>query len=93
MSLLRHILTALQIPRVTYARVYTDYAFHLTDNAKQWAIGIPSMFADAIGLAPFKDVFWSTSSQPDSPYKPNATEMLPGRLFDFETGSTTNTDQ
>lgn len=32
------------------------------------------MFADAIGLAPFKDVFWSTSNQSGQPnaFEPNA---------------------
>ena len=63
MSLPRHILQALQIPRVTHARASDDYAVHLKDRTKsQWNIGISSMFADAIGLAPFKDVLWSTSS-------------------------------
>ena len=37
------------------------------------------MFADAIGLAPFKDVLWSTSLQPDAPYQPTPEEVLPER--------------
>ncbi|CAF4204876.1 unnamed protein product [Rotaria sp. Silwood2] len=88
MSLPRHILTALQIPRVTHARTSTDYAFHLHGKAQQWAIGISSMFADAMGLAPFKDVFWSTSFQPGSPYKPDAEEVLPEREILIATLST-----
>ena len=35
MSLPKHILTTLQIPRMTYARVSTGYAFHLTGQAQQ----------------------------------------------------------
>ncbi|CAM2722812.1 unnamed protein product [Rotaria socialis] len=88
MSLPRHILTALQIPRVTHARTSTDYAFHLRGKAQQWAIGISSMFADAMGVAPFKDVFWSTSFQPGSPYKPDAKEVLPEREILIATLST-----
>ncbi|CAF4953399.1 unnamed protein product [Rotaria sp. Silwood1] len=65
MNLPRHILQALQIPRVTHARTSIDYAVHLVFPIKaQWAIGISSMLADAIGLAPFKDVFWSSSFEP-----------------------------
>ncbi|CAF3711072.1 unnamed protein product [Rotaria sp. Silwood1] len=88
MSLPRHILSALQIPRVTQARASTDYAFHLDGKAQQWTIGISSMFVDAIGLTPFKDVFWSTSLQPGSPYKPNAEEVLPEREILIATLST-----
>jgi hypothetical protein len=77
MSLPRHILTALEIPRVTHARASTDYFFHLTAGTQQWAIGISSMFADAIGLVPFKDVFWSTSLEPGSVYKESPHEVLP----------------
>lgn len=88
MSLPRHILTALEIPRVTQARTSTDYAVHLDGNAQQWAIGISNMFVDAIGLAPFKDVFWSTSLQPGSPYKSNAREVLPDREILVATLST-----
>ena len=58
MSLPRHILQALEIPRVTHARVSADYAVHLEIPIKgQWTIGISSMLVDAIGIAPFKDVF------------------------------------
>ncbi|CAF0939280.1 unnamed protein product [Adineta steineri] len=89
MSLPRHILQALEIPRVTHARVSDDYAVHLKDSKKsQWNIGISSMFADAIGLAPFKDVLWSTSEQPGSPYIPSAMEQLPEREILIATLST-----
>ncbi|CAF1238587.1 unnamed protein product [Adineta ricciae] len=88
MSLPRHILSALLIPRVTQARASTDYALHLEGEVQQWAIGISSMFLDAIGLAPFKDVFWSTSIQPDAPYKSNPKEVLPEREAFIATLST-----
>jgi hypothetical protein len=89
MSLPRHILTALEIPRVTQTRVSTDYAFHLEGKAQQWTIGISSMFADAIGLAPFKDVFWSTASQPGAAnYTPTAHEIQARREIAIATLST-----
>jgi len=89
MSLPRHILQALEIPRVTHARASDDYAVHLRDQSKsQWNIGISSMFADAIGLAPFKDVLWSTSVQPGSPYTSAAMEVLPDREILIATLST-----
>ena len=89
MSLSRHILTALEVPRVTHARASTDYAVHLkTPATLQWAIGISSMFVDALGIAPFKDVLWSTSEQPDSPYGTSAREVLPDREILIATLST-----
>ncbi len=88
MSLPRHILHALQVPRVTHARVSFDYTYQIIGEEQTWAIGIPSMFADAIGLAPFKDVFWSTSLQPNSSYKPSPEEVLPDRAILVATLST-----
>jgi hypothetical protein len=88
MSLPRHILTALQIPRVTHTRTSTDYYFHIVGKAEQWAMGISSMFAEAIGLASFKDVFWSTSLQPGAPYKGEPHEVLPEREILIATLST-----
>jgi hypothetical protein len=88
LSLPRHILTALQIPRVTHARISPDYAGHLEGKAQQWAIGISSMFADAIGLAPFKDVFWSSTLEPGAPYKGSPREVLPDREIAIATLST-----
>jgi hypothetical protein len=88
MSLPRHILTALEIPRVTHTRASNDYALHIMHIEEQWTIGISSMFADAIGLAPFKDVFWSTSVQPGRSYGPDTKEVLPEREILIATLST-----
>jgi hypothetical protein len=89
MSLPRYILAAIEIPRVTQTRVSTDYALHLEGKAQQWTIGISSMFADAIGIAPFKDVFWSTASQPGSTnYTPTAHEIQAKREVAIATLST-----
>ncbi|CAF0989399.1 unnamed protein product, partial [Rotaria sordida] len=68
MSLPCHILSALQIPRVTQARTSTDYAFHLHGKAQQWTIGISSMFTDAIEVLPEREILIATlSTGPVSP--------------------------
>lgn len=46
------------------ARVSNDYQ----PGNEQWKIGISSMFAHALGVAPFKDNFWTTTNQPGNPY-------------------------
>ncbi|XP_041369682.1 uncharacterized protein LOC121383654 [Gigantopelta aegis] len=71
MSNSRHALTALEIPVVTQIRVSGDYH----PGKDQWKIGVSSMLSHAVGLAPFKDTFWTTSVQPGNPYgktEPNA---------------------
>jgi hypothetical protein len=89
MSFPRHFLQALQIPRVTHARASDDYAVSLMNRKKpQWNIGITSMFLHALGIAPFKDVLWSTLIQPGSPYGSTATEELPDRQILIATLST-----
>jgi len=70
MSLSRHILQSLEIPAVTQARASTDYH----PGATQWNVGQTSIFAHAVGIAPTKDNYWSTSVQPGNPYKDNPTE-------------------
>ena len=48
----------------------------------QWMIGISSILAHAMAIAPFKDNFWTTTTQPGNPYgwhficKPERQYML-----------------
>ena len=56
MSLPRELLTSVQIDSVNAARVSGDYRLS-QDN---WRIGLSSHLATALGLAAFKDTFWST---------------------------------
>jgi hypothetical protein len=46
-------------------------------GGEQWRIGISSIFASALGLAPFKDVYWSTEYQPNNNYGTKASEPYP----------------
>ncbi|EDQ92389.1 uncharacterized protein MONBRDRAFT_22026 [Monosiga brevicollis MX1] len=54
-------LASTQFPAVTQIRVSNDYA---SDPYNQWKIGAPSLFAWAMGLRPFKDVFRTTTFEP-----------------------------
>lgn len=64
MSPPRHMLQSLEIPVVSQARVSDDYQ----PGNDQWQIGVTSMVAHALGVAPFKDNFWTTTNQPGNPY-------------------------
>jgi len=70
MSHSRHILASVEIPAVTQARASDDYQ----PGGDQWhQLGTSAMFAYALGIAPSKDNYWSTSVQPGNPYG-NGTE-------------------
>ncbi|KAK7098686.1 uncharacterized protein [Littorina saxatilis] len=71
MSNPRHAMQSLEIPVVTQARVSGDY--HPGND--QWLIGESSIFAHAMGIAPWKDNFWTTTDQPGNPY--NLSEPYP----------------
>jgi hypothetical protein len=68
MALCRHMLTSLENDRVTQIRVTDDYAMDLQYAGEQWRLGVSSMLSASIGLVPFKDVYWTTSDQPENPY-------------------------
>jgi hypothetical protein len=71
MALPSHYLASTAYQAVTQIRASDDYC----PGSNQWKIGLNSMLAWALGLAPFKDVFWSSETQPGSPYnKGNVTE-------------------
>ncbi|XP_071097695.1 uncharacterized protein [Haliotis cracherodii] len=75
MSLPREALQSLTVPTVTQARASDDY--QLLDD--QWKIGITSLFAYSLGLAPSKDTFWTTEIQPGNPYdRKNGSHTTPG---------------
>ena len=63
-ALSRHALQSLEIPAVTQARVSDDYQ----PGNDQWKIGITSIFAHQLAIAPFKDTFWTTQNQSGNTY-------------------------
>ncbi|XP_076448120.1 uncharacterized protein LOC143284887 [Babylonia areolata] len=65
MSPARDILQTLENSVVTQARVSHDYQ----PGNVQWKIGVSSLLAHVLGLAPFKDNFWSSTHQPGNRYK------------------------
>lgn len=64
MPLIPDVMETLENTQVHYMRVSDDYS----TSINQWNIGRVSMVTWAIGVIPFKDTFWTTSIQPDSPY-------------------------
>ncbi|KAK6165978.1 hypothetical protein SNE40_022777 [Patella caerulea] len=68
MSYPRHAMAALEIPVVTQARAFADNR----PNTDHWTIGVSSILAEALGIAPYKDNFWTMEVQPQNRY--NATE-------------------
>ncbi|CAH1776345.1 unnamed protein product, partial [Owenia fusiformis] len=71
MAQVRDGLQSLTLPAVTQVRVSEDYS----PGWEQWRIGFSSILAYALGLAPYKDTFWSTTKQPGNPY--GKTEPYP----------------
>jgi len=70
-ALPRHVLESLEMPSVSQTRASADHFV----SSEQWRLGISSMFADAIGIAPSKDNFWSKKYQPGNKY--HKTEKSP----------------
>ena len=67
MAYSRFALASVEVPAVDQIRVSDDYYVdlaHLRTFSVNAYIGTSSMLAAALGLAPSKDVFWSTSDQP-----------------------------
>lgn len=54
MSLSRHVMQSVEIDAVTQVRVSNDYAVNFEYDLDQWRVGISSIFASALGLAPFR---------------------------------------
>lgn len=78
----RFALASTMIPAVDQIRVSDDYRVDITHSRKYSVnlyVGTSSLLAAALGLAPSKDVFWSTSNQPGYPskYGKNISEMNP----------------
>merc|ERR1719469_1518336 len=81
MAYSRHALASVAVPAVNQIRVTDDYAVDLQHTRKfsvNLYVGTSSLLAAAIGLAPSKDVFWSSSVQPGAEHKyKNSSEAHP----------------
>ena len=64
MPLNPEIMETLENTQVRYIRISDDYS----TNINQWNIGRASIVTWALGVIPFKDTFWTTSTQPQSKY-------------------------
>ena len=70
MPLPRHMLESTLHPAVTNARASGDYH----PGADNWQVGLSSLLYWAIGIAPSKDDWWTSETQPGNPYGDNPTE-------------------
>ena len=83
MPYIRHLIQSLEVPQTTQARASDDYVVapyddpEVYDKHPNWNIGAQSMMISALGLAPSKDGFWTTSSQPGNPYGDEKYEPCP----------------
>ena len=68
----RHLLQSVEIANVVQVRASND---NVPGSDQNWRIGESDLLAYALGVAPFKDTFWTTSVQPGNPY--NGTEPSP----------------
>ena len=64
MALPREILTSVMTSSVNAARVSGDYRLS-KDN---WRIGLSTYFSSSLGLAAFKDTFWSSPINTEHPF-------------------------
>jgi hypothetical protein len=60
----RHALQSVEIPAVTQIRASDDYVPGTKGTPRNWNIGGSSILAHALALAPFKDNYWTNSSEP-----------------------------
>ena len=75
MTELPHLLGSTELVAVSQARASGDYQQSRSD---QWSqLGTTSLFAYALGVAPSKDNYWSTTTQPGNKWGDNSTEMHP----------------
>ena len=77
MPYVRHLLASVEVAAVTQARASDDYVVGPLWGPPNWNIGGQSLLIEALGLAPSKDGFWSTSVQAGNPYGDAATEPFP----------------
>jgi hypothetical protein len=75
----RHALQSLEMPTATQIRASDDHVPGRGggNTQVQWKMGYSSMLAWALGLAPFKDNYWSSAQQPGSSCGSNASEVTP----------------
>jgi hypothetical protein len=89
MPLPRHALQSVEIPSVVQIRASGDYQ----PGNDQWQIGATSLFNYALGIAPFKDDFWTTKDQPGNPYHlSESAPMLEAVIATLSTGPVTPSD-
>ena len=92
MSYPRHALQSVEMPTATQIRASDDHMPGV-DSTSQWDMGFSSLLAWALGLAPFKDNYWSTPMQPGAPRPgPETTPSLHNAASTLSAGPVTPGD-
>ena len=71
LSLCRHVLQSAEVGSVGRLRTSGDYILSM-DN---WRLGVSGLLASALGLASFKNVFWSSERSPGNKFYYNCMEV------------------
>ena len=61
---------------ISFSSIFND--IHSGDyilSKDNWRIGMTSLLATSLGLAPFKNVFWSSERNPGNPFYYNCMEV------------------
>ena len=66
-------LQSVEIDNVVSIRASGDYE----PSNKNWHTGLSNIWTYALGLAPFKDTFWTSKVETGNPAYPNMTENYP----------------
>ena len=69
----RQMLQSVEIDNVVSIRASGDYE----PSNKNWHTGLSNIWTYALGLAPFKDTFWTSKVENGNPAYPNMTENYP----------------
>lgn len=77
MPYVRHIIQSLEVSVVTQTRASDDYVVSPYEGVDNWRIGGQSLLIDALGMAPSKDGYWSSTYQPGNPYGEDRFEPYP----------------
>ena len=96
MSHVRHILQSVEMPAATNCRASGDYIHPGPGGGHQWDIGVTSILAHAVGLAPSKDNYWSRETMPGNGYGEYGYEphsRLQSAVLSFSAGPVAPSDE
>lgn len=67
------LMQSVYVPTASFLFATQNPACPSVECPQSWTVGRVSVLARALGVAPFKDTFWSTAVQPGNPWGPSGT--------------------